>query len=174
MLASKIDQLHSWRAFWLLLVPDPRLAVALYAGTALATVLIAARIWRRQPDPSLRMAGLTIATVLASPHLYVYDLVLLTPAWVWLTEWYLATPDLPRAVGRTLYAGYVLPLMAAAFTRLLRLQLLTLCLTLLLIWIWRYSGGRASQAPSDVAAEEGRKSGKDLTYSERWRAPITT
>ncbi len=173
VLASKVDQMHSWRAFWLLLVPSPRLAAALYAVSALATILAAARLWRRQGDASLRMAALTVATVLASPHLYVYDLIVLAPVWIWLTEWYLTRPNLPAAVGRTLYLGYAMPLVAAAFTRVLRLQLVTLCLSLLLVWMWRCLDD-ASQNSADVTAADGRKSGKDLTYREPWRAPITT
>jgi hypothetical protein len=149
VMASKPDQMYSWRAFWLLLVPDGRLAMGLYAFTAAATLLLSACLWRRIADPALRMALMAIAIVLASPHLYVYDLVLLAPAWMWLTDWYLARPAVPVDFGRLLYAGFVMPLVASAFTKVLRVQVFTLCLAVLVFWMWKYA--ERSHQGSDAA-----------------------
>jgi hypothetical protein len=139
VLTAQPSQMHSWRAFWSLLVPDTFASVALYAIFAASTLFLAARLWRRLHDPSLRVAALALATVLASPHLYAYDLVVLAPAWVWLTDWYLTRTTLPAAVGRTLYVGYAAPLLGVVAT-VTRFQLSTLCFAALLIWLWRYEG----------------------------------
>ncbi len=139
VLTAQPSEMHSWRAFWSLFVPDMFASLALYAIFAASTLFLTARLWRRLHDPSLRVAALTLATVLASPHLYAYDLVVLAPAWVWLTDWYLRRPNLPAAVGRTLYVGYAAPLMGVVAT-VTRLQLSTLFFAALLIWLWRYEG----------------------------------
>jgi hypothetical protein len=86
------------------------------------------------------MAALAIGTVLCAPHLYVYDLVLLAPVWVWLTDWYLSRPDVKPAVGWLLYAGYAAPLASPLIARFGHIQLSTLCLVGLLAYLWRYRG----------------------------------
>ena len=71
----------SWRTFWACLVPA-RAAWALYVLTAGGSVALAALGWTRTADPLRRVGLLSIAIVLASPHLYLYDLVILLPAFV--------------------------------------------------------------------------------------------
>jgi len=137
-LAAKPYQMHSWRAFWILLFDAPRLSFGLYVLCSAATVAAVARIWRRTPDPSRQMAALAIGTVLCAPHLYVYDLVLLAPAWVWLTDWYLSRRDVEPAFGWLLYAGYAAPLASPLLARFAHLQLSTLCFVGLLACLWRY------------------------------------
>jgi alpha-1,2-mannosyltransferase len=133
-----LPQMHSWRAFSLLLIPHPQLALAVYVVTAGMTILAAAHLWRTIADPSLRMSSLVLATVLAAPHLNVYDLLVLAPVWIWLTDWYLSRPTIPGAVGRTLYVGYVAGLPVTALV--LHVQVSTLCFAALLFWIGRYHG----------------------------------
>jgi len=59
----------------------------------------------------LRFAALLIATVLVSPHLTVYDLVILAPAYLLLADWIVADGRAwARNLGMLLYLGYALPL----------------------------------------------------------------
>jgi hypothetical protein len=69
----------SWRTFWSLLLPSAASRIA-YALCAAATILFAAWRWRACDDPLRRVGILSIATVIASPHLFLYDLVVLMPA----------------------------------------------------------------------------------------------
>lgn len=76
------------------------------AGVALAC-------WRARGPLALRYPLLLIATVLVTPHLWAYDLVLLMPAYLLLWDWDLAG----RHVGRfspglqaLLYVCYFAPL----------------------------------------------------------------
>jgi hypothetical protein len=152
MMAARPDQMHSLRAFWSLIFGDTTYAVGLYAISAVAAIALAAYVWRRISDPSLRMAALLLSTVLASPHFYVYDLVILAPVWVWLTEWYLTEP-LPRSVGRTLYVGFLAPFFGHVAT-VLPLQLSVLCAVYLLIALGRWARGDIASRvakPLDVA-----------------------
>jgi hypothetical protein len=136
-LAAKPYQMHSWRAFWLLLWPAKLPSLVLYVLSGGATALVAASVWRRHEDPSLRMSALVIATVLCSPHLYVYDLVILAPVWMWLTDRYLAVPTLPAIVGRTLYAGYAATLLGPIVATVAHLQLSVICFAAMLWYLWR-------------------------------------
>jgi alpha-1,2-mannosyltransferase len=137
VMAAKPELMHSLRAFWSLLFPRSSVAVVLYGITAIGVIGVAALLWRRFADlPSLRMAVLLLATVLAAPHLYVYDLVILAPAWIWLVDWFLREP-IPASVGRTLYLGYLAPLFGSV-TRIVPVQLSVLCASYLLWALWRY------------------------------------
>ncbi len=82
LLEPDLSLLHSLRAFWTLLVPSQTAALALYALTAGGVLVLAARLWRPSVRLSVRYAALVLATVLVSPHLGVYDLVMLVPAFI--------------------------------------------------------------------------------------------
>jgi alpha-1,2-mannosyltransferase len=144
ILLSKPAQMHSLRAFWVLLIPNATLALVFFAISACLAIIAAAVIWRRTINPALRMAALVLAIVLAAPHLYVYDVVLLAPVWIWLTDWYLAQPALPAAFGRTLYVGYVAPVLTVV-AQSIHVQVSVLCFSALLWWL--------STAPASSAHE---------------------
>ena len=63
-----------------------QLAFAAHGLVALAAALAVWRIWRSDADHLAKMAVLAAATMLASPYLYVYDWLLLLPAYVYLAE----------------------------------------------------------------------------------------
>jgi hypothetical protein len=116
LLESKPYQMHSLLSFWKLLMPWPDIAVGLYAISAAVTILIAWRVWRARANLSLRFSFLLLATVLVSPHLYVYDLVILAPALILSADWALGHPldRLATPILRTVYFSYGLPLAGVA------------------------------------------------------------
>ena len=87
MLEPRPYQMHSLRAFWSLLIPWTVPAFALYIVTSGALLVVAARCWRSNAALGLRYSALLLATVLVSPHLTVYDLLILAPAFLLLTDW---------------------------------------------------------------------------------------
>ncbi len=135
-LLPKLEQSHGLNAFWTLLVPNSTAALALYALTGTAVVVLAAMIWRRETDPSLRMSTLVVAVALTAPHLVAYDLTMLAPVWVWLVDWFLSHA-IPATVGRVLYAGYLAPL-AAPIVPFIHIQPSIPCFVFLLVALWRY------------------------------------
>ena len=98
------------------------------------------------------MAALTLAVALAAPYLFVYDLTILAPVWIWLVDWYLSR-DLPASVGRVLYAGYLAPLFAP-IVPFLHVQPSVLCLAFLIVALWRSHEApmRATTATARAAA----------------------
>ncbi len=91
MLEPRPYQMNSLCAFWSLLIPWTPVAFALYAITALAVLAVAVRCWRSRVSLGLRFAALMLATALLAPHLTVYDLLILAPAFLLMTDWAVGT-----------------------------------------------------------------------------------
>ena len=124
LLEPKAYQLHSLRSFFSLLLPYwNRASLGLYAISALAAALIFWNAWRSQGHPPLRYSAFLVATVLVSPHLTVYDLVLLAPAWLLFADWLAANWAHPRAptLGGLLYLATVAT-MAGPLASVIRVQ----------------------------------------------------
>ena len=136
-LRSNPAQTHGWRGFLELLLGESVPVTVLSAVLILATLVLAAAIWRRVSDPSLRMAVLSVTVALAAPYLFVYDLAILAPAWIWLVDWFLRQP-VPASVGRALYLGYLSPLFAPAMPYI-RFQISVPVMAFLLVSVWRWT-----------------------------------
>jgi len=113
LLEPKLYQTHSLRTFWTLLLPWPRLDIALYILTALLTLALAVRCWQSTLSLPLRYSALLLATVLVAPHLTVYDLVILAPVFLLLSDWIIVQPHHPNTphLKLLLYLAFILPLL---------------------------------------------------------------
>jgi hypothetical protein len=87
--------MHSLRAFFELLGLSGSAAMAAYVVAAAATCVLALICWKRRGPLAVRFSVVVIATILVDPHLYAYDLVLLTPVFLLLWNWILAEPVRP-------------------------------------------------------------------------------
>jgi len=87
--------MHSLRAFFELLGLSGSPAMAAYIVAAAATCVLALICWKRRGPLAVRFSVVVIATILVDPHLYAYDLVLLTPVFLLLWNWILAEPVRP-------------------------------------------------------------------------------
>jgi hypothetical protein len=112
LLDVKPYQMHSLLSFWRSLVPWPDLAMGLYIASAAATIVVACLVWRARAPLSLRYAVFLLATALVSPHLNVYDLVIVSPGLLMIGDWALGCPDHPWSTltQRLLYCAYAFPL----------------------------------------------------------------
>src|SRR5262249_19604470 len=79
-------QTHCLRTFWSMLVPWSGVSFGLYLISVAVVLGWTVAVWKSQPF-SLKFSALLLATVLVSPHLTVYDLVILAPAILFLTDW---------------------------------------------------------------------------------------
>jgi alpha-1,2-mannosyltransferase len=113
LLEPKPYQTHSLRTFWNMLVPWPAASLALYLASALLISALTVACWRSHLTLSLRYSALLLATVLLAPHLTVYDLVILAPAILLLSDWIVSQPDQPAArhFKLLLYLAFALPLL---------------------------------------------------------------
>ena len=135
-LEPRLYQTHSLRSLWAMLLPWPEVAFWIYAASAVAVLYMAYLCWKSDASLSLRFSALLVATALVSPHLTVYDLVILAPAFLLLSDWaegkWLHLPGF----GWLLYLTYLLPLAGPA-ARWTHLQLSVLAMTALLWVIYR-------------------------------------
>lgn len=140
LLEPRLYQTHSLRSFWSLLLPWPRVAFGLYTLCALGILLLAVESWRQKAPLSVRFSALLLATVLVSPHLTVYDLVILAPAFLLLGDWARTHGEqqvAPR-IQQLLYLCYPL-FLAGPLARITHLQLSVTAMTALLWISWRVS-----------------------------------
>jgi hypothetical protein len=139
----------SWRSFWALLLP-PRSTLFLYAVTAGSTVVATAIAWRRLRDPLFRVGLLSLAIVLAAPHLFVYDLVVIVPAFMFACWRLWGGAGAPlRAVTIT---AFLVPLTLPAVAYLhFQWVTLVLCGFWLMLRLGQSSGGTCITDVSHVA-----------------------
>lgn len=141
LLEPRPYQMHSARAFWSLLLCWPRVAFSLYLLTGAVVLVLTVLCWRSSPSLQVRYSALLLATVLVAPHLTVYDLVILAPAFLFLGEWTMAHPS--STMGWLLYACYFLFLLGP-LVKLTHLQL-SVPAMFALLWIcyrsanWRFA-----------------------------------
>jgi len=145
LLAKNRYLMASLRTFWEMLLPH-HAAIAAYALSGAAVVGAAALVWRRTSNPLRRIGVLGLATVLAAPHLYFYDLILLVPAFVASAAILVQARAL--ALRWCTYLAFVAPLAApiAAYTSV---QPVTIVLCAWLAVLARTVGSGAEPAAPD-------------------------
>ncbi len=139
-------QAHSLRMFWAILIPGRALPFALYVVSALVILGWTAAVWSRRPNLplALRYSALLVASVLVAPHLIVYDMVILAPAFLLLSDWLTAQPPgSARHMEIILYLGYLSPLAGGPIARWTHLQISVVLMSVLVWMIWR-AGSRWS------------------------------
>lgn len=146
-------QMHSLRAFWSLLIPWPPAAFTLYTLTSIAVICAAAIIWKSSAPLALRFSALTLAAVLVNPHLFIYDLLVLAPVFLLLTDWTLTTAPQP-ALPPLLYLSFMLPLLGP-LSQWTHLQLSVPAFVALLWLLWRITT-RVTEQAHKLASTESR------------------
>jgi hypothetical protein len=158
VLEPKPYQTHTLRTFWTMLVPWHDFALACYVLSTLILVGLTIAVWKRgQSVPlALRYSSLLLATVLAAPHLTVYDLVILAPAFLLLSDWLmgrdasLGAGSSPPWLGTLVYLCYTLPL-AGPVAGWTHVQLSVVAMAAIVYVLWRISrqvGAELAARPS--------------------------
>jgi len=130
VLAVKPFQMHSLRAFWMLL-PVGRAAMVLWLVSITAILVILRARWHRQSRAHVQFAVLILAATLINPHLYIYDAVILAPALVVAAEESMIADDRRAELIRVgLYALFACFFLGSV-TRFTHLQLSVLVLVVL-------------------------------------------
>ena len=142
LLEPKPYQTHSLRTFWTMLLPWPGAAFFLYVLSATLVVGLTVGLWQRRRNAplALRYSALLFATVLIAPHLTIYDLVILAPAFLLLADWLLSQPFSRKVhrFGGILYLAFVLPLLGPLDTWT-HVQLSVVAMAAVLVLIWQYT-----------------------------------
>jgi len=161
LLEPKLYQTHSLRTFWLMIVPEPRFSFGLYILSAIVVLGMTVAGWKlgnSVPLP-LRYSTLLLASVLVAPHLTVYDLVVLAPAFMLMADWLVAQPPTPstRRLGTLLYFSYMLPLLGPV-TRwaFVQFSVVAMAATVYVIWNSARGSNLSGESPARImpASEE--------------------
>ena len=146
-------QMHSLRSFWSLLIPWPQPVLTLYILSSIVIVGMAAVVWKSSAPLALRFSALTLAAVLANPHLFVYDLLVLAPALLLLADWILSNPQNPSSGALRLltYLAFVLPEFGP-LSRWTHIQLSVPAFAVLLWVLWRDSRTPSHKLASNESA----------------------
>jgi len=149
LLEPKLNQTHSLRTFWSMLIPWANASLALYLLSAALVLGLTIACWRSSSAVplSLRYSALLLASVLVAPHLTVYDLVILAPVFILTADWLAGQPSTrsTRTLGTLLYFVYLLPLIGP-FARWTHVQLSVVAMAATLYVIWRISRDGNSKA----------------------------
>jgi alpha-1,2-mannosyltransferase len=150
LLEPRLYQTHSLRTFWTMLLPWPSVSLALYLITALLISAITITCWRSPLPLPLRHSALLLATVLLAPHLTVYDLIILAPAFLLLSDWIVAEPNNSATPTLTLllYLAFALPLLGP-LARWTHLQLSVPVMAAILYGVWNL-GRKSVPVPNSV------------------------
>jgi hypothetical protein len=138
LLEPRPYQMHSARGFWSLLFPWPSLAFTLYLLTVILIFVLLVKLWRSESSLHIRYAGLLLATVIVAPHLTVYDLVILAPAFLFLADTVL------EKTGWLIYTCYALFLLGP-LTKITHIQL-SVPVMCALFWICCQTGQQNDHA----------------------------
>jgi hypothetical protein len=138
LLEPRPYQTHSLLAFWSMLVPSPTVWLVLYIVSAAFVLALFILCWRSQLSLAIRYSALLVVTVLVAPHLTVYDLVILAPAFLLLGDWVVAHRHhhLTLRLAALLYLVYLLPLVAPT-ARWTHLQLSVLAMSAIIWTLWQ-------------------------------------
>jgi len=150
-------QTHCLRTFWSMILPWDSLSFALYVLSAAIVFGWTITLWKRRAILPLRFSALLLTTVLVSPHLTVYDLVILALALLLLADWLISQPAAGFGLGTLLYLVYFLPLVGP-FTRWIHVQLSVVAMVAVVYLIWRLCVGNVSGnvVPAGVASARDR------------------
>ena len=144
-LEPRIYQTHCLRTFCSMIVPWPMAASVLYLTSAVMVCAMLVSCWRSRAPLAIRFSALLFATVLLAPHLTVYDLVILSPSFLLLSDWLMSQSRefAPAHFGALLYCAFLLPLFGPT-ARWTHVQLSVPIFGLILYHLW--TSGRAGQA----------------------------
>jgi alpha-1,2-mannosyltransferase len=81
------SEVHSLRGFFRLLLPFPSVVTVCFLIAVLAVLVVGVRSWRAPAPAAFKWGHIVLLTVLASPHLLAYDLILLTVPLLVLADW---------------------------------------------------------------------------------------
>jgi hypothetical protein len=137
VLEPKLYQTHSLRTFWNLLLIPSHISLALYVISTSLVLVGVVMIWRSQLPLPARYSALLLATVLVSPHLIVYDMVILAPVFLFLADWLITRPQdvFGRRMASLLYFAYLSPLLGP-LSQWVRVQLSVVLMTAAVFMIW--------------------------------------
>jgi hypothetical protein len=135
----------SLKGFFDVFVPYEPAAMLAYGTAAVVVALIAARVWRSGESIDIRLSAIVLAVILISPHVNVYDLILVAPIAFMSANWLTLVANDGRGKALSIWLCILL---AAPFVgqlpAVIRLQFSVTAMIAMLFLLWRNGSGRAT------------------------------
>jgi len=138
LIETHASELHSVRGFVHLLVPYPSVVTGCAIAALAVAVVLAVWTWSSSSPLPLRVGELVVLTILASPHLITYDLLLLTLPLIVFADWAVRHPThrLRAAVSLSLVPVYFAPFSGMIVARLTGVQISVIAMAALAWWMY--------------------------------------
>ena len=135
LIAKHASEMHSVRGFVNLLVPNATVVTVCSVLALIGAMALATRTWSANGPLPARFGALIVLTILASPHLISYDLLLLTIPLLLFADWAARHPEHRHraAVGLSLVLLYFAPFSGMIVARLTGVQV-SVPVMMLLAW----------------------------------------
>jgi hypothetical protein len=132
------SEVHSVRGFFQLLLPWPPAVTLCFLAALIAILALAVRSWQTSAAVDLKWAQVVLLTVLASPHLLAYDLLLLSIPLMLLADHIVRHPHSREAplIVLLLVALYLSPF-SGNLARVIFVQLSVIVMGVLAIVLYR-------------------------------------
>jgi hypothetical protein len=130
------SEVHSARGFFQLLIPSAPIVALCFGLTFVALLVLAVRTWASRIPLPIVYGQIVLLTVLASPHLITYDLLLLTFPLLVFANWTIAHADhrFRATINALLVVLYFAPFSGQIIARLTNVQVSAVAMALL---AWR-------------------------------------
>ena len=144
------SEIHSLRGLFQLLTSSDAVITACFLGGLLVALVIAARSWSASAPLGVRVGELVLLTLLASPHVITYDLVVLTLPLLVFADWAIQNLDHPLRPGVSLLC--VLAYFSPFSSNIARVTPVQVSVIVLVILSWRVYSVCTAKPPFRRAA----------------------
>jgi hypothetical protein len=146
-------EVHTLRGFVHLLIGSPAVLSVVSIVAIVVAVWTGVRTWKSDVPLTMKWGVLVVLTVLASPHVLTYDLILLTIPLLVFADWAVSRQEHPLQpwVGRLLLLLYLAPF-SSNLVRLVPVQL-SVVVMVALVWMLALISSRSAPLPAPGARE---------------------
>jgi len=165
------SELYSIRGFVHLLVPSEPVVAACGAAALIAAIVIAVRSWSSSTSLNVRFGELIVLTILASPHLISYDLLLLTIPLLVFADWAVQHQDrrFSAAVPVALVLLYFAPFSGMIVARLIGVQVAVIVMVGI-VWMMERSAAADRQDNFAIVAPRCEPVSSQNSTTRGWRS----
>jgi glycosyl transferase family 87 len=145
----------SLKGFFEVFVRYEPAAMIAYLIAAAVVVSIAARVWRSDRSIDIRLSAIVLATILISPHVNAYDLILAAPIAFMSANWLTLAAEDGRGKALSIWSCILLAApLAAPLPPMVRLQFSVTAMIAMLFLLWK-DGSRLATSPELRRSPQG-------------------
>jgi alpha-1,2-mannosyltransferase len=165
------SELYSIRGFVHLLVPYEPVVAVCGIGAVVAAIVLGVRTWSSNGDVDVRFGTIVVLTILASPHLLSYDLLLLTVPLLVFANWAAQHADhrFRALISTALVLLYFAPFSGMIVARLTGVQVAVIVMAGL-VWLMEREASAERQDNRAIVAPRCEAVSSQNSTTSGWRS----